>query len=56
MLALMCLAKPENLGAMLSSLRLPALGGLAGYLLGYWLFDVVVLPAIEAMGYQATLN
>ena len=54
MLAPMCLAHPQRawryaLVAAVSS----ALGGLAGYLLGYWLFDVAVLPAIELLGYQA---
>ncbi len=53
MLAPMCLAHPQRawryaLVAAVSS----ALGGLAGYLLGYWLFDVAVLPAIELLGYQ----
>ena len=57
MLAPMCLAKPEKSWryALIASLS-SALGGLAGYLLGYWLFDVAVLPAIEAMGYQANFE
>jgi len=54
MLAPMSLAKPEKawryaLWASLAS----ALGGLAGYLLGYWLFDVAVQPMIAAFGYQS---
>ena len=56
MLAPMCLAKPEKAWhyALLASLA-SALGGLAGYLLGFWLFDVAVTPMIEAFGYQSQL-
>lgn len=56
MLAPMCLAKPEKAWhyALLASLA-SALGGLAGYLLGFWLFDVAVMPMIEAFGYQSQL-
>lgn len=56
MLAPMCLAKPEKAWhyALLASLA-SSLGGLAGYLLGFWLFDVAVTPMIEAFGYQSQL-
>lgn len=56
MLAPMCLAKPEKAWhyALLASLA-SSVGGLAGYLLGYWLFDVAVMPMIEAFGYQSQL-
>ncbi len=56
MLAPMCLAKPEKAWhyALLASLA-SALGGLAGYLLGFWLFDVAVMPMIETFGYQSQL-
>ncbi len=53
MLAPMCLANPARSWryAFIASLA-SALGGLAGYLLGYWLFDILVSPAIEAFGYR----
>ena len=52
----MCWAKQEKAWhyALLASLA-SALGGLAGYLLGFWLFDVAVTPMIEAFGYQSQL-
>ncbi len=54
MLAPMSLAKPEKAWsyALWTSIA-STCGGLAGYLLGYWLFDLAVLPMINAMGYQA---
>ncbi|MBP7546325.1 MAG: DedA family protein [Corallincola sp.] len=53
MLAPMSLAKPDKAWqyALWTSIA-STLGGLAGYLLGYWLFDVAVLPMIEHFGYQ----
>lgn len=53
MLAPMCLAKPESAWrfALLASLA-SAAGGLIGYMLGFWLFDWLVQPAILSMGYQ----
>ena len=53
MLAPMALAKPEKAWhyALWTSIS-STFGGLAGYLLGYWLFDLAVLPMINAMGYQ----
>lgn len=53
MLAPMCLAKPERAWtfALIASLA-SAFGGLIGYILGFWLFDLLVEPAIIAMKYQ----
>ena len=53
MLAPMALAKPERawrfaLGTSIAS----TLGGLVGYLLGYWLFEAAVEPMIAHFGYQ----
>ena len=57
MLAPMVLAKPHkawNL-ATLTSLASVA-GGAAGYLLGVYLYEPVVLPFIEMMGYESKLE
>lgn len=53
MLAPMSLAKPEKAWhyAFWTSIA-STVGGLVGYLLGYWLFEAAVLPMIEAFGYQ----
>ena len=53
MLAPMCLAQPQRAWryALIAALA-SALGGLAGYILGFWLFETAVLPAIELLGYQ----
>lgn len=53
MLAPMALAKPQRAWffALVASLA-SCVGGLTGYLLGYWLFDLLVQPTILAMGYQ----
>lgn len=55
MLAPMALAHPERAFrlAWLTSIS-SVLGGMAGYLLGYLLYDPVVLPFIQHMGYQDT--
>jgi len=53
MLAPMALARPERAWyfAFLTSL-FSLLGGICGYLLGHWLYEPVVWPAIEYLGYQ----
>lgn len=56
MLAPMALSKPNlawrfAFGATLFSV----LGGLVGYFLGHFLYDPVVLPFIEMMGYQGKM-
>ena len=55
MLAPMALARPER-GWRLAWLTTFAslLGGILGYWLGYLLYDPVVLPFIQYMGYQET--
>ncbi len=57
MLAPMALAHPERAFrlAWLTSIS-SVLGGMAGYLLGYLLYDPVVLPFIQHMGYQDTFG
>lgn len=57
MLAPMALAQPERAFrlAWLTSLA-SVLGGIAGYLLGYMLYEPVVLPFIDHMGYQHTFS
>ncbi len=55
MLAPMALAHPERAWrlAWLTTLA-SVLGGIFGYWLGYLLYDPVVLPVIQYMGYQET--
>lgn len=57
MLAPMVLAKPHKAWhlATLTSLASVA-GGAAGYLLGVYLYEPVVLPFIEMMGYESKLE
>ncbi|RCU51876.1 MULTISPECIES: YqaA family protein [Corallincola] len=53
MLAPMTLAKPEKAWHYAAwSTVFSVLGGIVGYWLGYFLFDVLVEPAINAAGYQ----
>lgn len=54
MLAPMALARPKQAWyyAFLTSIA-SILGGIVGYYLGYALFEPVVQPAIDYMGYQA---
>jgi len=57
MLAPMVLAKPHKAWYLASITTITSvLGGAAGYLLGYWLYEPVVLPFIEAMHYQAKME
>ena len=53
MLAPMALAEREKAWrfAWLTTIA-SVLGGIAGYLLGYWLFEPVVQPLIDHFGYQ----
>lgn len=57
MLAPMALARPERAWylAWLTTMA-SVLGGIAGYWLGYFLFDSVVLPLVEYSGKQATFE
>lgn len=53
MLAPMALARPERAWYLAGITTLASvLGGIAGYALGYWLYEPVVLPFVEAMHYQ----
>lgn len=56
MLAPMSLAKPSSAWyyAFLATL-FSVIGGVVGYYLGYALYDSVVLPIIESIGYQTKL-
>lgn len=56
MLAPMALSQPKH-AFRLAALTTVAsvLGGIVGYALGYWLYEPVVLPFIEAMHYQAKM-
>ncbi len=57
MLAPMSLAKPDKAWryAAITSIA-SVLGGCIGYVLGYTLFDPVVMPVIEELGYQDKLD
>jgi len=53
MLAPMCLAKPHRAWSLAAITSLASvIGGVFGYLLGYFAFDLVVAPALEVLGYQ----
>lgn len=53
MLAPMCLAKREKAWFYATVTTITSvIGGVIGYLLGYWAFDSLVQPAIEAAGYM----
>jgi len=53
MLAPMALARPQRAWYLAGiTTTTSVLGGIAGYMLGYWLYEPVVLPFIEAMHYQ----
>ena len=55
MLAPMALARPENWVryALIASIA-SVLGGILGYLLGYFAFETLVQPWLVELGYQAT--
>ncbi len=54
MLAPMVLARPDKAWRLASLTSISSvLGGAVGYLLGAYLYDPVVLPFIEMMGYQS---
>jgi len=57
MLAPMVLARPQKAWflATLTSLA-SVVGGIAGYLLGVFLYEPVVLPFVEMMGYESKLQ
>lgn len=57
MLAPMVLAQPRRAWSLASITTITSvLGGAAGYMLGYWLYEPVVLPFIETMHYQAKME
>ena len=54
MLAPMALAKPHRAWSLAAITTLASVaGGIVGFMLGYFAFDLVVAPMIEAAGYQA---
>ena len=55
MLAPMCLAKPHRAWSLAAITSLASVaGGIFGFLLGYFAFDLVVQPMLEMAGYQET--
>ena len=53
MLAPMCLAKPHRAWSLAAITSLASvIGGVFGFLLGYFAFDLVVAPMLEVLGYQ----
>lgn len=57
MLAPMSLAKPERAWSFALFCTIASvLGGIVGFMLGKWLYDPVVLPFVEMMGYQHKLE
>ncbi|WP_026376396.1 YqaA family protein [Aestuariibacter salexigens] len=57
MLAPMSLAQPNKAWrfALITTVA-SVLGGIAGYLLGWFAFDTLIQPWVESMGYQAKLE
>lgn len=57
MLAPMAMTQPKKAWrlALLTTVS-SAVGGVLGYFLGFWAFETVVLPAVEAMGYESKLE
>lgn len=57
MLAPMVLAKPKKAWRLAAITSIASvIGGVAGYVLGAYLYEPVVLPFIESMGYQHKLD
>lgn len=57
MLAPMSLAQPKKAWRFASFATIASVfGGIVGYLLGFWLFDPVVQPFIEQMGWQGKFD
>ncbi|MCK7458728.1 YqaA family protein [Idiomarina aminovorans] len=56
MLAPMAMTQPEKAWrlAFLTTVTSVA-GGILGYFLGYWAYESVVVPAVEALGYESKL-
>lgn len=55
MLAPMCLAKPHRAWSLAAITSLASVvGGVFGFMLGYFAFDLIVAPMIELAGYQET--
>lgn len=56
MLAPMAMTQPQRAWRLAALTTVTSvLGGMVGYLLGYWAYDVAVLPAVEALGYEEKL-
>lgn len=57
MLAPMCLGKPHQAWrfAFITTIA-SILGGILGYALGFWLYEPVVQPLIDSMGWQEKFN
>lgn len=56
MLAPMSMMQPQRAWRLAAITTVASVaGGVLGYFLGYWAYDVVVLPAVEALGYQDKL-
>jgi membrane protein YqaA with SNARE-associated domain len=57
MLAPMVLAKPNKAWRLAGLTSIASvIGGIAGYLLGVFLYEPVVLPFVEMMGYESKLD
>lgn len=57
MLAPMSLAKPDRAWYYaLNATACSVIGGAVGYYLGYAMYDTVVMPLIESVGYQSKLD
>lgn len=56
MLAPMAMTQPKRAWrlAFLTTVASVA-GGILGYFLGYWAYESLVLPAVEALGYESKL-
>ncbi|AVJ55745.1 hypothetical protein C5610_05085 [Idiomarina sp. OT37-5b] len=56
MLAPMAMTQPQRAWRLAALTTVSSVaGGILGYLLGYWAYDVAVVPLVETLGYQDKL-
>ncbi|WP_404402651.1 DedA family protein [Idiomarina seosinensis] len=57
MLAPMSMTQPQRAWRLAGITTVASVaGGVLGYFLGYWAYDAIVIPAVEALGYEDKLQ